>query len=230
MTIVAGVLYIPYNQILIVYLLFYFCFKNSGSSLYSGVILASHIHLQFGFESLWRHKTPTVCMYAFFVCLISVLRPFNTFYVISGAVSYPDHTVPGSWASLLGSLPVLSGAHTFADKCSSWISGRGRMAVEIFSWPSLHERMCRMWGSNSGPLACQADTLPIELPRPAVCMCVYVGTHARTHACMYVCMVHCLLLGSAQNNSSPHSREQPRLSFSATQSLRWCSVEVFSAL
>ena len=25
--------------------------------------------------------------------LISVLRPFNTFYVISGAVSYPNHTV-----------------------------------------------------------------------------------------------------------------------------------------
>ena len=27
------------------------------------------------------------------------------------------------------------------------------MAVEVFSWPSLHERMCRTWGSNSGPLA-----------------------------------------------------------------------------
>ena len=26
--------------------------------------------------------------------------------------------------------------------------------------------MCRTWGSNSGPLACQAETLPIELPRP----------------------------------------------------------------
>ena len=49
------------------------------------------------------------------------------------------------------------------DNCSSWISGRGRMAVEIFSWPSLHERM---WVSNSGPLACQANSLPIELPRP----------------------------------------------------------------
>ena len=43
------------------------------------------------------------------------------------------------------------------DNCSSWISGRGRMAVEMFSWPSLHERMCRTWGSNSGPLACQAN-------------------------------------------------------------------------
>ena len=41
------------------------------------------------------------------------------------------------------------------------------MAIEFFSWPNLHERMCRTWGSNSGPLACQADTLPIELPRPA---------------------------------------------------------------
>ena len=25
------------------------------------------------------------------------------------------------------------------------------MAVEMLSWPSLHERMCRTWGSNSGP-------------------------------------------------------------------------------
>ena len=40
------------------------------------------------------------------------------------------------------------------------------MAVEMFSWPSLHERMCRTWGLNSGPLACQVNTLPIELLRP----------------------------------------------------------------
>ena len=38
----------------------------------------------------------------------------------------------------------------------------------MFSWPSLHERMCRMWGSNSGPFACQTNTLLIELPRPAL--------------------------------------------------------------
>ena len=41
------------------------------------------------------------------------------------------------------------------------------MAVEMFSWPSLHERMCRTWESNSGLLDCQADTLPIELPHLA---------------------------------------------------------------
>ena len=41
------------------------------------------------------------------------------------------------------------------------------MAIEMFSWPSLHKRMCRTWGSNSGLLACQADMLPIELPRQA---------------------------------------------------------------
>ena len=40
------------------------------------------------------------------------------------------------------------------------------MTVEMFSGPSLHERMCRTWGSNSGPLACQANSLPIELPCP----------------------------------------------------------------
>ena len=30
-----------------------------------------------------------------FFGLISVLRPFNTFKIISGVVSYPNHTVPG---------------------------------------------------------------------------------------------------------------------------------------
>ena len=39
------------------------------------------------------------------------------------------------------------------------------MTVEMFSWPSLHERMCRTSWSNSGPLACQANTRPIELSR-----------------------------------------------------------------
>ena len=40
------------------------------------------------------------------------------------------------------------------DNCSSWISRRGRIAVEIFSSPRLHERVCRTWGSNSGRAAC----------------------------------------------------------------------------
>ena len=53
------------------------------------------------------------------------------------------------------------------DNCSSWISERGRKAVEMFSGPILHERMCRTLGSNSEPLACQTNTLPIELPRQA---------------------------------------------------------------
>ena len=69
-------------------------------------------------------------------------------------VSYPNHTC--SWASLLGSYQYL--VHILppvTNNCSSWINGRGRMAVDIFSWPSLHERMCQTWGSNSGPLACQ---------------------------------------------------------------------------
>ena len=26
--------------------------------------------------------------------------------------------------------------------------------------------MCRTWGSNSGPLACQVNSLPIEIPHP----------------------------------------------------------------
>ena len=43
--------------------------------------------------------------------LIFVLRPFNT-----GAINYPNHTVQ-SWASLLGSLPVLSAQFFASNKC-----------------------------------------------------------------------------------------------------------------
>ena len=93
--------------------------------------------------------------------LISVLQPFNTFKVILGAVSYHNHTVPGQASKAVYQylVHILS---PVTDNFSSWISGRGRMAVKKFSWPRLHERICRTWGSNSGPLACQATTLPIE--------------------------------------------------------------------
>ena len=96
--------------------------------------------------------------------LISVLKALQH---ISGVVSYPNHTVPGqaSYAVYQYLVHILS---PVTDNCSSWISGRGRIAVEIFSWPSLHERMCRTWGSSSRPLAYQADMLPNELPRPAM--------------------------------------------------------------
>ena len=36
------------------------------------------------------------------------------------------------------------------------------MVVEIFSWPNFQERMCRMWGSISGPPA------PTNCERPPV--------------------------------------------------------------
>ena len=76
------------------------------------------------------------------------------------------------------------------DNCSSWISRRERMAVEMFSWPSLHERMCRTWGSNPGPPACQANKLPIELPRP-------VRKEERSVKPVYQQMILSPLLGTA---------------------------------
>ena len=57
-----------------------------------------------------------------------------------------------SWASLpeAGNQHL---AHVFSaltDKCSPWISGRGRIAVEIFSRTNLHEKLCRTRGSIAG--------------------------------------------------------------------------------
>ena len=47
----------------------------------------------------------------------------------------------------------------------------------MFPWPSLHERMCRTWGSNSGPLSCQADTLRIELPCSVHASLILTSSH-----------------------------------------------------
>ena len=103
----------------------------------------------------------------FCCCYVGVLRPFDTFQVISGAVSsvnYPHD----SCASLLGSLPVLS-AHLspVTDNCPSWIGGRERMAIDIISWPISTKECYRMCGSNTRPSAYQADEHPTELLPPA---------------------------------------------------------------
>ena len=52
----------------------------------------------------------------------------------------------------------------------------------MFSCPSFHERMCRTWGSNLGPLACQANSLPIELPRPL--FSIWPGRKSGTKNCL----------------------------------------------
>ena len=93
------------------------------------------------------------------------------------------------------------------------------MAVEMFSWPSLHERMCRTWGSNSGPLACQANSLPIELSRPGI---NWFASIQLFHA----------FVGNSQNNSSlfgrlmhccprPSGWEQQYIRSSTAQRERW---------
>ena len=55
----------------------------------------------------------------------------------------------------------------------------------MFSWPSLYERMCRTWGSNSGPLACQANSLPIELPRLSDLILIMSSLWEETLACQF---------------------------------------------
>ena len=74
-----------------------------------------------------------------------------------------------SWASLPGAgnrylAHILS---PLTDNFSSWISGRGRMAVKIISWPNLHEKMWRMRGWIVVPLDSQATSLPTEQKRLA---------------------------------------------------------------
>ena len=58
--------------------------------------------------------------------------------------------------------------------------------------------MCRTWGSNSGPLACQATSLPIELPSPVFFSFLpYVNNKGadqpvHPHSLISTFVVHCL--------------------------------------
>ena len=72
-------------------------------------------------------------------CCIGVLRPFGTFQVISGMVSFPIHTVPGQ-ASCAVYQYVVHILSPKTDNCPSWISRRERMAIEKLNnamWPSF---------------------------------------------------------------------------------------------
>ena len=61
------------------------CYTQHGIRPYNDSVI-NHIQILLKF-----HSSTTF----FFFGLISVLRPFDIFKVISGAVSYPNHTVPG---------------------------------------------------------------------------------------------------------------------------------------
>ena len=83
-----------------------------------------------------------------------------------GQLTYPHC----SWASFLGSLPVhvLSAHSPVTDNCSSWISGRERMAVEVFSW-QISTKECFA--------GCEDRTHdrphPINPPHPACQVCFW---------------------------------------------------------
>ena len=66
-------------------------------------------------------------------------------------------------------MPILS---PVTDNCPSWISGRERKVIEIFSWPNLNKRkFCRTWRLNPQPSPYQADGWgehPIQLLCPAI--------------------------------------------------------------
>ena len=52
------------------------------------------------------------------------------------------------------------------DNCLSWISRRGRMAVEIISWPVSTNVMWQGWDSNSWRMDLQSDMPPTVLQSP----------------------------------------------------------------
>ena len=78
----------------------------------------------YAFDELYRNfrSVSELSNYYCFVCLIFVLRSFNTFYVILGAVSWPSHAVPGQATSAVYQYLV----HIISpvtDISASWISG-----------------------------------------------------------------------------------------------------------
>ena len=89
-----------------------------------------------------------------------------------------------SWASLLGSFPVLN-AHILpvTDICSSWISRRGRMAVESFLWPSLQEKNAPDVG-----IKLEEASMPSSHATAACLFCVMVLLLSR---CLIKAYCHC---------------------------------------
>ena len=60
-----------------------------------------------------------VCVQMIWFGLVSVLRPFDTFKVISGAVSYPNHTVRGQASSKAVYQYLVCILSPVTDNCSS---------------------------------------------------------------------------------------------------------------
>ena len=132
---------------------------------WSGLRFVQEINIIFKYWDCLKVLRSVICKYLVwfdfcFTALQHILGHFGR-----GQLAYPHCW----WANLLGSLPVLS-AHSFA---SNWqllfLNQRKRENCHrnVFMTKSPRKNVpCRTWGSNSGPLACQADTLPIELLRP----------------------------------------------------------------
>ena len=109
------------------------------------------------FGVLWYHQIPSLS-----VPLDQVWVGLILFYPLTHFRSFWARSV--TLTTLFLGKPPKQFTSTQLLFSSQWKRENG---VEIFSRPSLHERMCRTWGLNSGLLACQANTLPIELPHPA---------------------------------------------------------------
>ena len=76
----------------------------------------------------------------------------------------------------------------FCQHCSSWISGRRRMGVEMFFHDQVYERMCLMWGSNSGSLACQAGRSSYHTRLAA--QMSFLGTHSLGFSHVMACSAY----------------------------------------
>ena len=96
-------------------------------------------------------------LFVWFVC-VEVLRPSQPSWVMSSAVSLPNHTFTGqaySSKQLTSTVHILS---LETDNCPSWISGRERMTVENISWSISTKECCRSRrGLNPWPPGLQSD-------------------------------------------------------------------------
>ena len=66
-------------------------------------------------------------------------------------VNKPIHTLPGQayiWVDNQYLVLILS---PVTDNCSTWISGRERLIIEMISWPISTKERCLTGGSNPWP-------------------------------------------------------------------------------
>ena len=114
--------------------------------------------------ALIGHNRPADCL----ICLLSGFTARQPNWVMSSAVSLPNHTFTGQASSSKRLTTIVHILSLETDNCPSWISGRERMTVENISWSLSTKDVADLGGGWTRDFLVSSRTAhPTEPPRPA---------------------------------------------------------------